>query len=141
MGGSWITICCALLTCLWSVPQYLTEKTITPTSHPLFVVLFLFPSQIGVPVCLLTALNSGLMLIRRQLTTTPRRVLAGGQIFTVALLFVCALLLALPTAFGREFVMMAVAFQLGQVVVALGLGLHLLRRRRFRRHADEARVH
>lgn len=137
MGGSWITVSCALLTALWSVPQFLTTGTVTLSSHPLFVILFLFPAQIGVPVSLLVALNSVLLLFRRRLVTTPRRLLAGGQILTVALLGLCALLLVLPTAFGREFIVMALAFQVGQVVVAVGLSLHLLRRRRFR-HRPEA---
>lgn len=138
MGGSWITAICALLTALWSVPQFLLDGTVTLSSHPLFVVLFLFPSQIGVPVCLLVALNSLLMAFRRQLTTNPRRFLAGGQLVTVVLLGVCAALLISPTTFGREFIVMALAFQVGQVVVAAGLVLHLLRRRRHQRAADGA---
>ena len=138
MGGSWITVFCALLTALWSVPQFLLDGTVTLSSHPLFVVLFLFPSQIGVPVCLLVALNSLLMAFRRQLTTNPRRFLAGGQLVTVVLLGVCAALLISPTTFGREFIVMALAFQVGQVVVAAGLVLHLLRRRRHQRAADGA---
>lgn len=140
MGGSWITVICALFTALWSVPQYVVTDTVTLSSHPLFVVLFLFPAQIGVPVCLLVALNSVLMALRRQLTTVPRRTLAGGQLVTVALLTVCAVLLISPTAFGREFIVMALAFQIGQVLVAAGLVLHLLRRRRHRRGAEGARV-
>ena len=136
VGGSWITVACAFLTALWSVPQFLATGTVTPSPHPLFMVLFLFPAQIGVPVCLLTALNSLLMTIRRELRTPPRRVLAGGQVLTVALLVLCALLLVLPTTFGREFIVMALAFQVGQVVVALGLALHLLRRHRYRRDAE-----
>lgn len=138
VGGSWITVSCALLTALWSVPQFLATGTVTLSSHPLFVVLFLFPAQIGVPVCLLVALNSVLLLSRGRLVTSPRRFLAGGQILTVALLGICALLLVLPTTFGREFIVMALAFQVGQVVVAVGLGLHLLRRRRFRRSPGAA---
>lgn len=129
VGGSWITVSCALLTALWSVPQFLATGTVTLSSHPLFVILFLFPAQIGVPVCLLVALNSVLLLSRGRLVTSPRRFLAGGQILTVALLGICALLLVLPTTFGREFIVMALAFQVGQVVVAVGLALHLLRRR------------
>ena len=138
VGGSWVTVSCALLTALWSLPQFLLTGTVIPSSHPLFAVLFLFPAQIGVPVCLLVALNALSLLVRRRLTTSPRRVIAGGQILTVALLVICALLLVLPPAFGREFVAMALAFQVGQVVVALGLVLHLLRRRRFRRHTERA---
>lgn len=141
VGGSWVTVCCALLTALWSVPQFLLTGTVILSSHPLFVVLFLFPAQIGVPVCLLVALNSMSLLFRRQLTTNPRRYLAGGQILSVALLVICALLLVLPPAFGREFIAMALAFQVGQVVVAFGLVLHLLRRRRFRRDAERAEWH
>ncbi|MEH6380429.1 MAG: hypothetical protein V7768_01745, partial [Dietzia cercidiphylli] len=129
VGGSWITVSCALLTALWSVPQFLATGTVTLSSHPLFVILFLFPAQIGVPVCLLVALNSVLLLSRGRLVTSPRRFLAGGQILTVALLGICALLLVLPTTFGREFIVMALAFQVGQIVVAVGLALHLLRRR------------
>ena len=106
----------------------------------MFVVLFLFAAQIGVPVCLLVALNSLLMGLRRQLTTMPRRFLAGGQLVTVILLGICAALLISPTAFGREFIVMALAFQVGQVLVAFGLVLHLLRRRRHRRAAESARV-
>lgn len=140
MGGSWITVICALLTASWSVPQYVITDTVTLTSHPLFVALFLFPAQIGVPVCLLVALNSLLMGLRRQLTTMPRRFLAGGQLVTVLLLGLCAALLISPTAFGREFIVMALAFQVGQVLVAFGLVLHLLRRRRHRRAAEGARV-
>lgn len=136
MGGSWITVSCALLTALWSVPQFVATGTVTLSSHPLFVVLFLFPSQIGVPVCLLVAMNSVLLLSRGRLVTTPRRLLAGGQILTVVLLGLCALLLVLPTTFGREFILMALAFQVGQVVVAVGLALHLHRRRRLRRHLE-----
>lgn len=136
VGGSWITVVCALLTALWSVPQFLATGTVTPSSSLLFVVLFLFPSQIGVPVSLLIALNSGLMLVRRERTTYPRRFLAGGQILTVVLLAICALLLVAPTTFGREFIVMALAFQAGQVVVALGLALHLLRRHRYRRNIE-----
>lgn len=140
MGGSWISVICALLTALWSVPQFLLDGTVTLSSHPLFVVLFLFPSQIGVPVCLLVALNSLLMAFRRQLTTKPRRFLAGGQLTTVVLLGICAALLISPTTFGREFIVMALAFQIGQVVVAVGLALHLLRRRTHRREAEGARA-
>lgn len=132
VGGSWITVICALLTALWSVPQFLIEGTVTLSTHPLFPVLFLFPAQIGVPVSLLIALNSVLMASRRRLISFPRILMAGGQILTVILLFACALFLLMPTAFGREFIMMALAFQIGQVVVALGLGLHVLQRRRQR---------
>lgn len=142
VGGSWITVVCALLTALWSVPQYLVTGTVTTSPHMLpFAVLFLFPAQIGVPVCLLVALNSILLLFRREVTTYPRRFLAGGQILTVTLLAICALFLVLPTAYGREFLVMALAFQVGQVVVAVGLVLHLLRRRRHRRQAEAARAH
>lgn len=140
VGGSWITVVCALLTALWSVPQFLSTGTVTLSAHPLFAVLFLFPAQIGVPVCLLVALNSVLLLFRREVNTFPRRFLAGGQMLTVALLATCALVLVLPTAFGREFIVMALAFQIGQLVVAAGLALHLLRRRRHRRVAEAARV-
>nr|WP_194305812.1 hypothetical protein [Dietzia sp. DQ11-38-2] len=136
VGGSWITVTCALITALWSVPQFVATGTVTLSSHPLFVVMFLFPSQIGVPVCLLVALNSVLLLSRGRLVTTPRRLLAGGQMLTVTLLGVCALLLVLPTTFGREFILMALAFQVGQVVVAVGLALHLHRRRGLRRHPE-----
>lgn len=137
IGGSWITVICALLTGLWSVPQFLITGTVALSSHPLFLVLFLFPAQVGVPVSLLTALNSILMASRRRLVTPHRRLLAGGQVLTVGLLLTCALLLLLPTAFGREFIVMALAYQIGQVVVAIGLLLYLLQRRKWRR-ADEA---
>lgn len=135
MGGSWITVVCAFLTALWSVPQFVLTGTVTLSAHPLFAVLFLFPAQIGVPVCLLVALNSMLLLFRRELSDHSRRFLAGGQILTVILLAVCALLLVLPTAYGREFVVMALAFQIGQMVVAMGLVLQLLRERHRRRDA------
>lgn len=138
MGGSWITVFCALLTALWSVPRFMLDGTVTLNSHPLFVVLFLFPSQIGVPVSLLVALNSLLMAIRGQLTTNPRRLLAAGQLITVALLVVCAALLISPTTLGREFIVMALAFQIGQVIVTAGLAAHLLRRRRHQREAEGA---
>lgn len=142
VGGSWITVVCALLTALWSVPQYLITGTVTTSPHMLpFAMFFLFPAQIGVPVCLLVALNSILLLFRREVTSYPRRFLAGGQILTVSLLVICALLLVLPTAYGQQFLAMALAFQSGQVVVAVGLVLHLLRRRRTRRHSEAARAH
>lgn len=141
VGGSWITVICALLTALWSVPQYLVEGTVTPSAHPLFPVLFLFPAQIGVPVSMLTALNSVLMAFRRRLITSPRRLMAGGQVLTVVLLLVCAMLLVLPTAFGREFIVMALAFQIGQVAVAVGLFLFVWKRRKWRRAGHEPRVH
>lgn len=142
VGGSWITVVCALLTALWSVPQYLVTGTVTRSPNMLpFAILFLFPAQIGVPVCMLVALNSVLMLFRREITTWPRRFMAGGQILTVTLLVICALVLVLPTAYGRQFIVMALAFQIGQVMVALGLGMHLLRRRRHQRHAEVARAH
>ena len=140
VGGSWITVICALLTALWSVPQYLLDGTVALSAHPLFVVLFLFPAQIGVPVCLLVALNSLLMAFRRQLTTNPRRFLAGGQLITVVLLGICAVLLISPFTFGLEFIVMALAFQIGQVIVALGLAMHLLRRRRHQREAEGTRA-
>lgn len=136
VGGSWVTVSCAFLTALWSVPQFLFTGTVTLSAHPLFAALFLFPAQIGVPVCLLVAINSGMLLVRGRLRTNTRRFLAGGQILTVALLAVCALLLVLPTTFGREFIVMALAFQIGQLVVAFGLGLNLLDRRRYGSHSD-----
>ena len=139
MGGSWITVICALLTALWSVPQFLVEGTVTLSAHPLFPVLFLFPAQIGVPVSLLIALNSVMLAFRGRLRTAPRRLLGGGQILTVALLAICAFLLVIPTAYGWEFIVMALAFQIGQVVVALGLALHLWRRRGHRRTSVAAR--
>lgn len=137
LGGSWITVICALLTALWSVPQFLVEGTVTLSTHPLFPVLFLFPAQIGVPVSLLVALNSATLAFRRRLVTVPRRLMGGGQILTVVLLGICALLLLMPTAFGREFIVMALAFQIGQVVVATGLALRLWKQRT-RRHSREA---
>ena len=142
VGGSWITVVCALLTALWSVPQYLVTGAVTRSPHMLpFSVLFLFPAQIGVPVCMLVALNSVLMLFRREITTWPRRLMAGGQILTVTLLVICGLVQVLPTAYGRQFIVMALAFQIGQVMVAMGLGAHLLRRRRHQRLAEVARAH
>lgn len=141
VGGSWTTVVCALLTALWSVPQFLVSGTVTLSTHPLFPVLFLFPAQIGVPVSLLIAMNSVLLLGRRRLTTLPRALMGGGQILTVALLIICALLLLMPTAFGREFIVMALAFQVGQVVVASGLVMYLWQRRTStrRRAAEQAR--
>ena len=138
VASSWITLACAVLTCLWSVPQLLLTGALAPTSHPLFIVFFLFPAQIGVAVGLLSALNAALMAIRRQLTTEPRRVLACGQVFAVVLLVVCGMYVARSAALGRELLLMALAFPLGQVPVALGLALHLRRRRRFRRNAEAA---
>lgn len=139
VGGSWVTVTCALLTALWSVPQFLSTGTVTLSSHPLFMVLFLFPAQIGVPVCLLIAINSVMLIVRGRVVTTTRRLLAGGQMLTVALLGVCALLLVLPTAFGREFIVMALAFQVGQLVVAVGLALNLRNRRRYRSRPSDLR--
>ena len=124
-NGSWITVICALLTAVWSLPQFLITGTVSLSAHLLFAVLFLFPAQIGVPVCLLLALNSMLLLTRGAIDTPARRLLAWGQILTVVLLALCALALVVPTAFGREFIVMALAFQLGQVVVAAGLALNL----------------
>ena len=140
LGGSWVTVTCALLTALWSVPQFLTEGTVTLSTHPLFAVLFLFPAQIGVPVSLLVALNSVMLAFRRRLATVPRRLLGGGQILTVVLLGICALLLLLPTAFGREFIAMALAFQVGQVVVAMGLVSRLWQQRTLRRAHEAAQA-
>lgn len=128
-NASWITVICALLTALWSVPQFLLTGTVSLSAHLLFAVLFLFPAQIGVPVSLLLAFNSVLLLTRREVDTAARRLLACGQILTVVLLALCALSLVLPTVFGREYIVMALAFQVGQVVVALGLVLNLLNRR------------
>ena len=141
LGGSWITVACALLTALWSVPQFLVEGTVTLSTHPLFPVLFLFPAQVGVPVSLLITLNSVLLAFRHRLTTIPRRLMGGGQILTVTLLGLCALLLLLPTAFGREFILMALAFQIGQIVVALGLVLYIRKRWKWRRAEEAARQH
>lgn len=134
-NGSWITVICALLTALWSVPQVVLTGTVSLSAHLLFAVLFLFPAQIGVPVSLLLALNSILLLSRGEVDTPARRLLAWGQIITVTLLGLCALALVLPTAFGREFIVMALAFQIGQVVVTFGLALHLLMRCRAEREA------
>lgn len=139
LGGSWVTVTCALLTALWSVPQFLTEGTVTLSTHPLFAVLFLFPAQIGVPVSLLAALNSVMLAFRRRLATLPRQLMGGGQILTVVLLGICALLL-MPTGFGREFIVMALAFQIGQVVVAAGLALRLWKQRSLRRAHEAARA-
>lgn len=141
MGGSWITVICALLTVLWSVPQFFVTGTVTPSAHPLFPVLFLFPAQIGVPVSLLVAFNSALLAVRRRLITVPRMLMGGGQVLTVVLLGICALLLLLPTAYGRELILMALAFQIGQVVVAIGLALYVGKRwrRRSAREAAQAR--
>ena len=140
LGGSWVTVTCALLTALWSVPQFLTEGTVTLSTHPLFAVLFLFPAQIGVPVSLLVALNSVMLAFRRRLATLPRQLMGGGQILTVVLLGICALLLLMPTGFGREFIVMALAFQIGQVVVATGLALRLWKQRGVRRAHEAARA-
>lgn len=140
LAGSWVTVICALLTALWSVPQFLVAGTVTPSIHPLFPVLFLFPAQIGVPVSLLVALNSAMLALRRRLITVPRVLMGGGQILTVVLLGICALLLLLPTAFGREFIVMALAFQIGQVVVAIGLAMFVWKRRRRRRASEAAQA-
>ena len=141
LGGSWITVICALLTALWSVPQFLVEGTVTLSTHQLFPVLFLFPAQIGVPVSLLIALNSVMLAWRGRLVTTPRLLMGGGQILTVVLLGICALLLLLPTAFGREFIVMALAFQIGQIVVATGLAMYLWKRRSRRLASERAESH
>lgn len=126
---SWVTAVCALLTALWSVPQALATGTLTVSAHPLFHVLFLFPGQIGVPVCLLAAFHAAVLVARRELDALPECVLAGGQLLTVVMLALCALVLSIPAAMGREFIVMAVAFQAGQIIVAVGLALRVRRLR------------
>lgn len=124
---SWVSAVCALLTALWTVPQTLLTGTVAVSSHPLFHILFLFPGQIGVPVCLLAAFHAVLLIARRELHRLPERFLAGGQVLTVVLLAMCAYTLVNPSTMGSEFVVMALAFQAGQIVVAVGLVLRVMR--------------
>lgn len=131
---SWVTAACALLTALWSVPQGLATGTLTVSAHPLFHVLFLFPGQIGVPVCLFASFHAVVLVVRKGfgVDALPERILAVGQVLTVVLLALCALALAIPAAMGREFIVMALAFQVGQVIVAVGLALRVRGSRRER---------
>ena len=130
MACSWVTAVCALLTALWTVPQTLVAGSVTVSAHPLFHILFLFPGQIGVPVCLLATFHAVVLMVRRELALLHEKVLAGGQVLTVLLLAVCAYVLVNPSSTGGEFRTMALAFQAGQLVVAVGLVLRVARRHR-----------
>lgn len=122
---SWVTGVCALLTALWTVPQGVIYGTVGVSTNPLFHMLFLFPGQIGVPVSLLAAFYGVVSAVRRELPGIPERVMAAGQLFSVLLLAMCAYVLVVPAAMGREFVIMALAFQVGQIIVVVGLALRL----------------
>lgn len=124
---SWVTGVCALLTALWTVPQGVLYGTVGVSTNPLFHVLFLFPGQIGVPVCLLAAFYSVVLAVKREFAAVAERIMAAGQLFSVLLLAACAYVLVAPAAMGREFVIMALAFQVGQVLVICGLALRLRR--------------
>lgn len=124
---SWVTGVCALLTALWTVPQGIVYGTVGVSTNPLFHALFLFPGQIGVPVCLLAAFYAVVSAVRRELVGVAERIMAAGQLCSVLLLAMCAYVLVAPAAMGHEFVIMALAFQAGQVLVIVGLALWLRR--------------
>lgn len=128
MTCSWVTVACALLIGLWTVPQLVATGTVGVGGSVLFELLYLFPALIGVPVSLLGAVVAVTLALRRTLTSAAERLLATGQLLSVLLTALCAVALTVTAASGWELVATPLAFQTGQVVVVVGLVL-LVRRR------------
>lgn len=130
MTCSWVTVACALLIALWTIPQLVVSGVVGVGGSPLFEPLYLFPGLVGVPVSLLAGVVAVALLARGAVAGAPRRLLAWGQILTVVLLALCVVALAMPDATGWELIIMPGALQAGQIVVAAGLILMVRDRRR-----------
>lgn len=125
VASSWITVVCALLISAWTVPQYVATGRVNVTSTPWFEVMYVFPGLVAVPTSIFAAVVAAALIRRRGLTTLAHSTLAWGQILTVVLIAISAIMPVLPATAGCESLLMPLALQVGQVVVAIGLILLL----------------
>lgn len=121
VGCSYVSVVCALLIAGWVLPQLVTTGYISVGGSPAFEPLFVYPGLVGFVVCVMAAAASLILFVRRRLTSGGHRLIAAGQVATVALFAACIASLWLPSATGWELVALPGTMLIGQTAVGAGL--------------------
>ncbi len=124
-----LTVLCTMLVLLYCVPQLVVSGVIEP--GPLFELMVVFPTVVGVVASLIGAVTGAVVL--------PRVVRAGqyaaaamtaGQIITCTIAFAIVVWAGYFATTGWELLMLPLALFVGQAIVAGGLVARLRQVRR-----------
>lgn len=124
-----LTVLCTMLVLLYCAPQLVVSGVIEP--GPLFELMVVFPTVVGVAASLIGAVTGAVALPRvvraGQYATAA---MAAGQIITCTIAFAIVLWAGYFARTGWELLMMPLALFIGQAVVAGGLVARLRQARR-----------
>lgn len=121
-----LTVLCTILVLLYCVPQLVVSGVIEP--GPLFELMVVFPTIVGVVASLIGAVAGAIALPRGGQYATA--VMATGQIITCTIAFAIVLWAGYFATTGWELLMLPLALFIGQAVVAGGLVARLRQVRR-----------
>ena len=132
LGASVVSALCALSTWLFVAPGLLQSGEFEP--GPLFEWMVVLPTPIGLAAACVAVVAGPFALARRtDGAWIPALVTLLGQLATLALAgAILVWALKFPTT-GWELLALPASLMLGQVVVAIGVGVELVHRRRSRR--------
>lgn len=132
LGASVVSVLCALSTWLFVLPGLLVSGEFEP--GPLFEWMVVLPTPIGLAAAFIAVIAGPFALARgADRAWIPALVIFLGQLATVVLAgTILVWAWKFPTT-GWELLALPASLMLGQVVVAIGVGVELVRRRRSRR--------
>ncbi|MDJ0359305.1 hypothetical protein [Rhodococcus sp. H29-C3] len=115
-----LTVLCTMLVLLYCVPQLVVSGVIEP--GPLFELMVVFPTVVGVIASLIGAVTGAIALPRvLRAGQYASAAMAAGQIITWTIAFAIVLWAGYFATTGWELLMLPLALFIGQVVVAGGL--------------------
>ncbi|MCZ4077862.1 hypothetical protein O1W68_07920 [Rhodococcus sp. H36-A4] len=115
-----LTVLCTMLVLLYCVPQLVVSGVIEP--GPLFELMVVFPTVVGVIASLIGAVTGAIALPRvLRAGQYASAAMTAGQIITWTIAFAIVLWAGYFATTGWELLMLPLALFIGQVVVAGGL--------------------
>lgn len=124
-----LTVLCTMLVLLYCVPQLVVSGVIEP--GPLFELMVVFPTVVGVVASLIGAVTGAVALPRVvRAGQYASAAMAAGQIITWTIAFAIVLWAGYFATTGWELLMLPLALFIGQAVVAGGLVARLRQVRR-----------
>ena len=115
-----LTVLCTMLVLLYCVPQLVVSGVIEP--GPLFELMVVFPTVVGVVASLIGAATGAVALPRVvRAGQYASAAMASGQIITCTIAFAIVIWAGYFATTGWELLMLPLALFIGQAVVAGGL--------------------
>ncbi|MDH6280681.1 hypothetical protein [Prescottella agglutinans] len=128
-AASALSVLCTVSVWLYVVPQLVSSGEVEP--GPLFELMVLLPTPIGLIAALVGAVAGLFVFVRRGVRVDAARlVMALGQIVTVVLAVVIVVWAVEFGSTGWELIVLPASLLLGQIVVAAGLCTSAVVRRR-----------